>query len=333
MAVFFVVMAVVGINKRQTNKRIHDEKIELGKKNACAWIKKKYGVDVEAVDASIEWEDGNDYEGDTALVSVSDGDKEYKVEISCVEENAEGYDDYQTDEIENAIIDMIKSDIPTDIEYIFYGNKRSRQRYNGKNLNQLLDGFDSLYVYCMNTEFEEVPVFDFLRDNIRVCEFYSFSSEEAMKDFIEKQSQVIAEYSAPEYYAPFINSYRVVKFPKSDNDVITYNVEKFNDIIYYPPNENADGKLEKGFKEMSESDFKIKKGYEFISAYSLKDKYSNTIVWIPIPDDKKDKEFYFYIEYTNYRNKKFHKMEKCEIIGGYAVYNVGNDMQIALLCK
>lgn len=334
LTVLVAVIVAVGIYDKQTEKRIHNEKIEIGKKNACAWINKKYGIDVEVVDAYVEMEDDifSTWEGDTVWVDVRDGDKDFNVEISGVEENAEGYDNYQADEIENALIDMIKADIPTDFEYVFYGDKMCRQLYNGKNLRQVLDGFDSLYVYCVNTEFEEVPVFDFLRRNIGVCEFYSFSSEEMLKDFIEKDSSVYVRY-----YAPFITGYRVVDFPKSDKECRKYNVEKFNDMMYYLPYESIDGKLEKGFEEISESDFDLKdSGYEFISAYGLKEKYSDIMVWIPVPDDKKDKEFYFDIEYYDYDNKKVHKTEKCEIIGGYAVNNFWNymtDMKIALLCK
>jgi len=336
ITVIVAVVVCVCIYDNYTDKRIHNEKIELGKKNACEWMSRKYGIDVESVDAEVDMDDDifSTFEGNTVFVTVHEGNKEYHVDISGIEENADGCDDYQAEEIENAVINMIKADIK-DFEYDFYTYGMYRQRYHADDTNSLKDVLseqnESLYVYCVNNDFEEVPVFDFLRRNIAECKFYSFSSHEILNDFIENGSS-----SFIDRYAPFITGYRVVDFPKRSNENRKYNLEKYNDLLYYLPYENVDGKLEKGFEEISESDFDIKdSNYEFISAYGLKEKYGNIIVWIPVPEDKKDKEFYFDIEYYEY-DKKVQKTEKCDIIGGYAVYEFWTymtDRKIALLCK
>ncbi|MDE5619022.1 MAG: hypothetical protein K2O29_08235 [Ruminococcus sp.] len=84
---------------------------------------KKYGIDVEAVDAEVIMDDDifSIFESDNVYVTVREGENEYNVEISGVEENANGYDDYQAEEIENVLINMIKADMK-DFGYDFYTN-------------------------------------------------------------------------------------------------------------------------------------------------------------------------------------------------------------------
>ncbi|MDE5619021.1 MAG: hypothetical protein K2O29_08230 [Ruminococcus sp.] len=146
-----------------------------------------------------------------------------------------------------------------------------RKCYRAGNINSLKDVLseqnENLYVYCVNKDFEGVPVFDFLRRNVNKCEFYSFSSQEILDDFIENGSS-----SFIEAYAPFITGYRVVDFPKRDNECRTFDIAKYNDLLYYLPYENIYGKPEKVFSEISESTFDCVNGeYEFLSAYSLEE--------------------------------------------------------------
>ncbi|MDE6780900.1 MAG: hypothetical protein K2J40_05515 [Ruminococcus sp.] len=336
-----IISAIIALTiyDNYTEKRIHNEKIELGTKNACEWLKNKYGIDVEVVSADVIMEDDifSMFEGNNVKVTVREGDKEYHVKISGVEENADGYDDYQAEEIEKALIDMIKADISTDFEYDFRSDGMYRQRYRAGDtysLSEMLSEYDSLYVYCVNTDFEEVPVFDFLRRNITNCTFYSFSSQEILDDFMENSS-----WADIKKYAPFITGYRVIDFPKRDNECKTFNVENYNDLLYYYPNESIYGKLEKGFNEISESEFYWVNGeYDFVSqAYGIEEDCPDTVVWIPIPDNENDKELYIAFEYDNHIQGKVRKIEKCQIIGDYAVHNsyysYASNLKIVLLCK
>lgn len=337
LAILTAVIVAVCIHDKHEETRIHNEKIELGKKNACEWFEKKYGIDVEVVSAEVETEDDifSIWEGSMVWVTVRDGDKNFHVKTSGVEENADGYDDYQAEEIEKALIDMIKSDIPEYFEYDFYGDKMNSQRYRAGDtysLKEMLSGTDSLYVYFVNKDFEEVPVFDFLRRNITNCTFYSFSSQEILDDFMKDS------YHNIEDYVPFITNYRVIKFPKRDNECRKYDIKSYDDLLYYVPYEKTDGEIQKGFYEISESEFDwTDSEYEIVSkAYGFDEKCFEVRVWIPIPDDKKDKDFYFaYSYYSEYDKKTVQKIEKCAIVGNYAVYGFHNpaNLKIALLCK
>lgn len=331
-----LILALV-IYDNHMEKRVHNEKIELGKQNACAYMHKKYRIDVEAVDAEVIMDDDifSMFEGDNVYVTVREGDKDYHVEISGVEESTDGYDDYQAEAIENALINMIKADIK-DFEYDFYTYGMYRQRYHIGDINSLKDVLseqnENLYVYCVNNDFEEAPVFDFLRRNVNKCEFYSFSSQEILDDVIENGSS-----SFIKAYAPFITGYRLVDFPKRDNECRTFDIAKYNDLLYYLPYESIYGKPEKVFSEISESAFDwVNDEYKFLSAYSLEECGQNVNMWIPIPDDKAD--FYFALEYYDkYKKCNVRKTEKCQIIGDYAFKEFWNsnesNMKIALLCK
>lgn len=325
------------IYNNHMEKRIHNEKIELGKQNACEHMHRKYGIDVEVVDADVMMDDDifSTFEGDTVDATVLEGDKEYHVEISGVEENAYGCDDYQDEEIENALIDMIKADIK-DFEYDFNTYGMYRQLYRTGSTNSLKDVLseqhENLYVYCVNNDFEEVPVFDFLRRNVNECVFYSFSSQEILADFMENNSNRFIDK-----YAPYITGYRYIDFPKCDNECRKYNLKSYNDLLYYVPYEKTDGEIEKGFSEISVSSLDwVGSEYKFMSpAYELKDKCYDVNVWIPV-DSKAGKEFYFAVEYDTCEKEKIQKTEKCEIIGDYAFYQSycsTSDLKIALLCR
>ncbi|MDE5834054.1 MAG: hypothetical protein K2H26_00880 [Ruminococcus sp.] len=338
ITVLTALIVAVCIHSKHEETRIHNAKIELGKKNACQWFERKYGIEVEAVKALVLEEDDifSSWEGDNVWVIVREGDKEYNVEISGVEENADGTDDYQAEEIEKALIDMIKADMPTDFEYDFHTDtmRNSHYKANSKSsLETMLQGNDTLDIYCVNTDFEELPVFEFLRRNITDCTFYSFSSQEILDDFMKD------EYYNIDYYAPFITNYRVLKFRKRDNECREYNLKNYGDLLYYVPHEKIDGEFKKGFYEISESEIEwIGNEYEIVSkAYGIDEKTSRILVWFPIPEDKKDKDFYFaYSYYRDYDKKTVRKTEECHIVGNYAVktlYSPIADMKIAFLSK
>ncbi|MDE6502319.1 MAG: hypothetical protein K2L10_09570 [Ruminococcus sp.] len=338
ITVLTALIVAVCMHIKHEETRIHNAKIELGKKNACEYMKQKYGIEVEVVKVSVIEEDDifSSWEGDDVWVTVSENDKEYNVKISGVEENADGLDDYQAEEIEKALIDMIKADMPTDFEYHFSTDTMRKSRYKAgskSSLAEMLDGRDILDIYCVNTDLEELPVFEFLRRNITDCTFYSFSSQEILDDFMKE------EYYDIEYYAPFIINYRVLKFRERDNECREYNLKNYGELLYYVPHEKVDGEMKKGFYEIPESEIDwIDSEYEIVSkAYGIDEKTSRILVWFPIPEDKKDKDFYLaYSYYHEYDKKTVRKTEKCHIVGNYAVktlYSPIADMKIAFLSK
>lgn len=338
IAVGFIIVLTAGIValcicSKHEETRIHNEKIELGKKNACQWLEKKYGIEVEVVEVSVIEEDDifSSWEGDNVWVTVREGDREYHVKTSGVEENADGTDDYQAEEIEKALIDMIKADMPTDFEYYFSTEKMRKSRYKAgseSNLAEMLDGRDTLNIYCVNADFEELPVFEFLIRNTD-CTFYSFSSQEILDDFMKDEHYYI------DYYAPFIKSYHVTK---SNNEWREYNLKNYGDLLYYVPYEKVDGEFEKGFYEIPESEIDwTGNEYEIVSkSYGINENAFEVLVWCPIPEDKKDKDFYLaYSYYSDYDKKTFQKTQKCHIVGDYAVYSLYHpkDTKFALVCK
>ena len=311
--------------------RIHNAKIELGKKNACQWFEKKYGIEVEVVEISVIEEDDifSSWEGDDVWVTVREGDREYHVETSGVEENADGSDDYQAEEIEKALIDMIKADMPTDFEYYFSTDKMRESRYKAgseSSLAEMLDGRDILDIYCVNTDVENLPVSDFVRRNTD-CTFYSFSSQEILDDFMKD-----APYNF-EDYLPFIT-----KFSKRKDEYKKYDLKNYGELLYYVPFEKSDGELKKGFYEIPESKIDwIGNEYKIVSkTYGIDENAFEVQVWFPIPDDKKDKDFYIaYSYYSDYDKKTYQKTEKCHIVGNYAVYSLYHtkDTKFAFICK
>ncbi len=311
--------------------RIHNAKIELGKKNACQWFEKKYGIEVEVVEISVIEEDDifSSWEGDDVWVTVREGDREYHVEISGVEENADGSDDYQAEEIEKALIDMIKADMPTDFEYYFSTDEMRESRYKAgseSSLAEMLDGRDILDIYCVNTDVENLPVSDFVRRNTD-CTFYSFSSQEILDDFMKDEHYNIDDY------LPFIT-----KFSKRKNEYKKYDLKNYGELLYYVPYEKVDGELKKGFYEIPKSEIDwAGNEYEIVSkAYGINEKAFEVLVWCPIPEDKKDKDFYIaYSYYSDYDKKTFQKTGKCHIVGNYAVYSLYHpkDTKFALICK
>ncbi|MDE6425185.1 MAG: hypothetical protein K2K89_03485 [Ruminococcus sp.] len=339
IAVGFITVLTAGIvalciYENYMGTRIHNAKIELGKKNACQWLEKKYGIEVEVVEVSVIEEDDifSSWEGDNVWVTFREGDKEYNVKISGVEENADGTDDYQAEEIEKALIDMIKADMSTDFEYDFHTETMRKSRYKAgseSSLAEMLDGRDILNIYCVNADFEELPVSDFVRRNTD-CTFYSFSSQEILDDFMKD------EYYNIDYYAPFVKNYRVTK---RNNEWCEYNLKNYGELLYYVPYEKVDGEFEKGFYEIPESEIDwIGNEYEIVSkAYGINEKAFKVLVWLPISEDKKDKDFYIaYSYYSDYDKKTVQKTEECHIVGNYAVktlYSPISDMKIAFLTK
>ena len=336
IAVGFITLLTAGIvglciydNYMET--RIHNAKIELGKKNACQWFEKKYGIEVEVVEISVIEEDNifSIYEGDDVWVTVREGDREYHVEISGVEENADGSDDYQAEEIEKALIDMIKADMPTDFEYYFSTDEMRESRYKAgseSSLAEMLDGRDILDIYCVNTDVENLPVSDFVRRNTD-CTFYSFSSQEILDDFMKDEHYNIDDY------LPFIT-----KFSKCKDEYKKYDLKNYGELLYYVPYEKVDGELKKGFYEIPESEIDwIGNEYEIVSkTYGIDENAFKVPVWFPIPDDKKDKDFYIaYSYYSDYDKKTYQKTEKCHIVGNYAVYSLYHtkDTKFAFICK
>lgn len=308
-------------------ERQHSEEIERSKRIACKHMKQKYGIDVEAV---------NVYGDEKVNVVVSDGEKDFHVKL-----NNSNYiycsDDYQAEEIENALFDMVKADIPTACEFDFDVDDMHSTRYDGDNLDKVLSNKGTLYVYCVNADFEEVPVFDFLRDNIYACRLYSFSSQEIFNDFIEQSNNRINRYSYVNDYALFIDDYCIVSYSSDDYKINTYNIQEYNDLMYYLPYATDDIDPEIIFEEIHEIPFDwAKDEYEFITGYGLKED-CDLYVWLPIPEDKKDKEFYWVSEYSDYNDKKIEETQKCRIIDGYAVTNfiffIEKDVKFALVCK
>lgn len=333
--VIIIVSLVTGfvIYNKQMEKCIHNEKIALGKQNACAYMREKYDTDFEVINAEVVMDDDifSTFEGDNVFVTVRKNNGKYHVEISGVEESTDGCDDYQADEIENALIDMIKADIK-DFEYDFGTYGMYRQCYRAGDTNSLKDVLseqhENLYVYCVNNDLEEVPVFDFLRHNVNECVLYSFSSQEILDDFMSDGLFYI------DWYAPYITGYRVVNFPKSDNERRKYDMKSCGDLLYYVPHEKTDGKIENGFSEISASELDWIDGeYKIVSpVYELKEKCYDVNVWIPLTDGK----FYFAVEYNNVEKGKIQEIKECQIIGDYAFYQSycsTSDLKIALLCK
>ena len=160
-----------------------EEKVEMkryekqGKQNAMEYIEEKYGIRAKVQGVSCEKVNTAPipdlWPAPTGKVRVNmkAGDKEFCVLISGEEETTEGYDDYQRDEITEALQREMAEQTGLEAEELFvsYGYYRSTDladkrncmvhtRFDGDNLRQIMEESDFSVIYSyIDEDLSKIP--------------------------------------------------------------------------------------------------------------------------------------------------------------------------------
>ncbi len=157
--------------------------------SAVLFIKDKYGIDAEA-----NYRRTFSYHGENLVtIDMKAGDKAFCVEsFTDTDGNTKLADNYQLDEITQAVIDEVNRVYPDGIlRYIgIFGSESLHsvylKRFDGTNLDEVLDGnHGSIYVDFADTEFDlDDPLFEKLDAWGIKPRFTSFDTREHLDEFV-----------------------------------------------------------------------------------------------------------------------------------------------------
>ncbi|MDO5559628.1 MAG: hypothetical protein Q4F95_08535 [Oscillospiraceae bacterium] len=225
-------------------KEINKANIEQAKTNAIAYIEEKYGFTADITDAVLERRQEMVVSTplSSVLVYMSYDGKSFHTYIDGKSNNTDGADDYQYDEIKNAVREMTQKKI-ADVRDVYITGGAGRHiddniigddcdqlfsvRYNGENLTDVLD--DEMCDVCIkfiNADFSGAAsdMFGDLTDNyeIRVT-MISYRCEDAMKECVG--------YSTDEKRAVYIDS--VCRLYENEKSVKRYDLRSYENFYYY----------------------------------------------------------------------------------------------------
>ncbi|MBR2283172.1 MAG: hypothetical protein IJ874_01970 [Ruminococcus sp.] len=186
------------------------ELTRIAEENARSYVRGKYGFDAEILGMSRQYKgDGYDFliphfeETNNVYVKMEHDGREFVVYTSLIGNAEGGYDDYQAEEVEQALLDLINenigdcvnlwTDFPWLYDYEYDGMMLSHDRFfDGSNLSEVLSGglAHRLCAEFVGKDLSNEENFEFLYDildDIRAdysdyWYFVSYRSEEALEE-------------------------------------------------------------------------------------------------------------------------------------------------------
>lgn len=321
-------MCVFAVNDLKEKRNVEN--------SAALFIKDKYGID-----AAAEYYDSFSSVNNTKWTTVkmnTDG-KDFTVELFTYNDVTRFADDYQIDEIKQAVFDEVNRVYPggtlRDVEvcsYEFLVNGRVIEKYfDGTNLDEVMDGQrGGITVDFVDMEFDtEDPLFEKLNKWGVQPYFVSFDTAAHLDEFVAKEETGTVYERDEKYakYAPYIT------------DCVEYNYNKESkkgEIIRKSCNIRSVGEFDYLFRDISENE----KGAAKIEQRFAK--YSDTALGKPVTKVYKrenigSSSFFIYYPLEKLNGATVENIEaawisdsagsnnafgtqKAEIVGDYAVF-------------
>ena len=196
LIILFVIFLVTGCGYSEDEKRQMNLIERLGQENALKYIEHKYNIKAEIEDYTVLHQDPGPipdlYPGPTGeiYVTMSYKDKLFHVLIAGDEETLNGEDDYQYEEIKEAVINKLKkeSTYPVKAGEVYYGTEYKyllSDYYNCNNIEEIVnDNYIFIELYYINVNSLEKTNTSFLSNypNSRII-LLNFNSSEDFDNF------------------------------------------------------------------------------------------------------------------------------------------------------
>lgn len=289
---FLLPLFLVGCGYSRQEMNIMNQYCSKAEENARKYINGKYGIDATIVSSSCEKEAENVMDFSpvpTGMVYVTmqyDG-KEFVAYVSGAQDSNEGLDNYQSQEIYEAVRQQIRKITQEEEEdcFLYYGNwellKDDREsmlstRFDGDNLVEVLSE-DTAYVIVnyVDVDVDTLDVSSILKETgIQICVFADYSNKE-FYDKVERPQYNIKGSpieAGIEDYMLFVDGYRKTTIDANGNvtdEYLDYQKYKVDDLIVVLETPEADF----SFQKSSMDDTDNWKGHGFHNAERITDAY------------------------------------------------------------
>ena len=259
--IFYAVLLVIlvlfcGYKIMLTIKEKNEYKAQLAMatENAVRYIRGKYGFEPEFIDET-EFSFDREELGIMYLNFQYNG-KKFRVVSDCLKDNTVCIDNYQYEEVKQALTDKILSECPNGkavnvdvacssplfqaFDYFqtsvyFYGFETY---YDGSNLDEILtDCTGKVEMIFADTDFSDMGIADWLAERNIDFEFTSFDTEERLKGFGSNPSSWFSSYYRYKMLAPYITDHLEIK--DGEKQGLNISFQSCGDFIYsYFPTKN-----------------------------------------------------------------------------------------------
>lgn len=330
-------------------KELNKQNLARAEKNAVEYVHEKYGIKAKAVDSILERRYGmfNSTPLTTALVTLEYDGEAFHVYIDGEEENTDGADDYQLEQLQDAVYMLIDDAVPglkgihieggstQDVAYDpieDYCDNLYKTYFNGENLTEILsESYCRITADYVETDFSSVTDWSFASEyldgkNNAVLNMISYRSEEAYKDHSDS-------CGFSEKHAMYVDGY--CSFENSEKKTGTYEIKEYGEIYYCVTDGDPDAVRIGTTEPAPASQWDGRGAYqeEFLTdAYSIDcgEEYSIT-VFCPVSEFGKysgDSDFSF-AWCAEKDGEPSYTARSASIVGDYAVYTIGHTADAA----
>ncbi|MDO5558941.1 MAG: hypothetical protein Q4F95_05025 [Oscillospiraceae bacterium] len=316
--------------------------------NAIQYVRDKYGFEPEKIESEEEFLDSPYIHNarDLTLKMWAEG-REFDVSADNQKDNPVGMDNYQLDEIKNAIIRKITESYPagevidlwasdSNLEYNLF-----TKLFNGDNIEEVLeDGYGYFEMVFVDTEFTDNEITKALKKWNLNTRFTSFDTKERLDEFVKIQYKNEETY---EKYQPYITDRFEISFGKESR--IKYFVKSCDEFryCYFPTDSNkyTDNSYDITISEEEQSSFISHfENYDegnYVSkplskAYQFDDLYGDICIYYPVSllkdHDIEQVGAAWFSPGGQINNRD---IAKAEICGEYAVFVLPFDKQEFML--
>lgn len=245
----FMLSGCTGCGDSPEQKAINEENIARAKTNAVNYVKEKYGLEATVEDAILERNYGLCGSTPTSkvLVKMKCFGKGFNVYIDGETDNTEGYDDYQSDSINEDIKELIEKNVPGVERVVVEGGMMRgveyddiveccdvlyEKYYDGSNLKEVLgDRYYEIFVAFIDKDLSGVTNADFPELLWEDEDRYEVALH--LISYRDKDSMNKCEYySIDSRYAIYIDSYYGL-VGIDEKNYHEYKLNKCGDVYYY----------------------------------------------------------------------------------------------------
>lgn len=327
---------------KEENK--YKAQLAMATENAVRYVRGKYGFEPEFINET-EFSFDREKLGIMYLNFQYNG-KKFRVVSDCLKDNTVCVDNYQYEEVKQALTDKILSECPNgktvnvDVAYntplfqeffggylYYYGFETY---YDGSNLDEILTNCrGEVEMVFADTVFSDMDILDWLTERNIDVEFTSFDTEEHLEQF--EAASAGFSYSGYKMFAPYITDHLGIKDGKKCGLNISF--QSCGDFIYsYFPTENKgfpagfgmdvkelrEGFMADAFADYDEGEYVSK---PLTKEYYFDCSYGDIYIYYPLEKLKDhdieniDAAWYSFGGQSNNRN-----IEKLSVCGDYAVF-------------
>lgn len=280
---------------------------------------------------------------DTVTVKMNDGKKDFYVNIDGTKKTDHGYDNYQWDEIQQAVVDKIDKFYPGGcLEQLGIDKDKGTyfsedEIFNGSNLSEIFSaGGNRLVMYFVNTEFNDCSLFDEFSNWDFELRFVSFDTKKRIDEFRTTMNGTPDSYFM--MYAPYITDMWEIDHGKSQR--VSFELRDAGDFLYYCPYLNEDEDIEiseMNGETLAEESRIYHEGHGNAQSVPVSKGYTintqaSTIIYIYMPLDSIENSDKHCIRCT-YRNNKGDFLDPSVVhVGDYGVFQVdGKELELVLV--